>query len=1432
MRRFLPLTLVLLTALPAEAQETPGFFDRLFGTDESSSDEEQGGLLERFIEDNLSGEGREVSIRGFAGALSGRATLDNLTVKDDQGEWLILNDVVLDWSRLALFRGRLEVTELTAAEIMMPRLPVPSETAEPPTPEASGFSLPELPVSVAIDSVAAERVDIGQPVFGIETVVSIGGALNLEGGEGSASLSLDKLDGSGTIALGAGFSNQSRVLNVDLIVKEDEDGILAQLLDLPGRPSVEFEIKGEAPIDNYSADIRLSTDGAERLAGQVTTSIPEGSEPGTLQTIAHVSGDIAPIFYPEYQPFFGPDVRVAASVLSFPDGRLHIEELDLSAASLRLGGIVRLGSDGLPSEIDLTGDIAQDGTPVLLPIPGPETRVNRVDLNVQFDAADSDMWRGAFVIAELDRPGFSTAELSLSGTGRIRSQPEASISASFDFSATELDLGSPEAAEALGEVVTGRADLDWTSGGPLRLEGLSVNGETYGLDGNAEVAFAGNGPAISGEANLFANQLSAFSGIAGRTLGGRVALETDFDLQPLAGFFDFSAKGTSGDLFVDNEQADRILEGEANLDISARRDKTGIAAEIRTLETPNAEITGRISLKSGGSALVLSGSLDDASILLPQVSGPVRLTGDAQEDDDRVWSWNVETALEGTRLIGRGSAVDVFHLPVISGSGRFEADDLSDFAALAERPIAGSISTDFAGELATDLSRVSLKLTGSSSNLKTGIAQADSLLGGDVIFDLDGAVAGNVYTLRDSSAVGPWIELQGNGEIVPETGRFDITGRLPDASKLLVGAPAESLEFSARGQQAGLDWQVVTEARGAGLSIKLDGTAADPLGQAAAFDGKLQANADDLSILADLSGLPLAGKLAGDASGRISADLEHFDLTGSIAGSNLSIGQTEADRLLTGDLSLEFAAVRDGAEIRIASMDLSTALLSANASGSLAADGSEIELRARLQEISSFAPGFAGPATVTGTLGQNPDGQYELDLAASGPGGSEVSASGTAEADLKNVDMDIRGNAPLGFLNSFIAPRAVSGTAGFRLSIRGAPSLNSLSGQITSSGARLIAPTLNVVLNDISATAALSGGRAQISMTAAVESGGVLSANGPVSLTSPFPADLTVALRQVVLKDPRILETTVDGDISISGPLLGGARISGDLALAETNIRIPSSGLGGAGAIPEITHLNEPPPVRGTRQRAGLLGGGTSNSQATGPGYSLDIRVSAPNRLFIRGRGLESEFGGDLRITGTTNNTIPLGAFNLIRGRLDILGQRLALEEATVTIQGSFLPIVRIRATTRAEEYAINVIVAGPVMDPEISFTSEPELPQEEVLARLIFGRGLDTLSPIQAARLALAVRTLAGRGGEGIVGNIRQGAGLADLDITVDEEGNTAVTAGAYLGENLYTDVTIGAGGETKLNLNLDVSPSFTLKGSVTNEGDSSIGVFFERDY
>jgi translocation and assembly module TamB len=365
----------------------------------------------------------------------------------------------------------------------------------------------------------------------------------------------------------------------------------------------------------------------------------------------------------------------------------------------------------------------------------------------------------------------------------------------------------------------------------------------------------------------------------------------------------------------------------------------------------------------------------------------------------------------------------------------------------------------------------------------------------------------------------------------------------------------------------------------------------------------------------------------------------------------------------------------------------------------------------------------------------------------------------------------------------------------------------------------------------VTATADLAGGRAQVAAQAAVSSGGRIDLRGGIGLTAPFPGDLSVQVQNAVLKDPALYQTRANGTLTIRGPLNGGATIAGALRLAETEVQIPSTGMGSLGSLPDLRHINEPADVRATRVRAKLLG---ANGAAVvhRRAYPLDLLISAPNRVFIRGRGLDAELGGELRLGGTTANVQPNGAFKLIRGRLDILGKRLDLSEASLRLEGEFVPFVRILASNESDGITSSVLIEGKATEPAVTFVSSPELPQEEVLARLLFGQGLTALSPLQAAQLASAVATLAGKGGEGLVGRLRQGFGLDDLDLVTDAEGGAAVKVGKYLGKNLYSEIVVGQQGQSQINLNLDVTPNITLRGSSDGTGSTSLGVFFEKDY
>ena len=254
-----------------------------------------------------------------------------------------------------------------------------------------------------------------------------------------------------------------------------------------------------------------------------------------------------------------------------------------------------------------------------------------------------------------------------------------------------------------------------------------------------------------------------------------------------------------------------------------------------------------------------------------------------------------------------------------------------------------------------------------------------------------------------------------------------------------------------------------------------------------------------------------------------------------------------------------------------------------------------------------------------------------------------------------------------------------------------------------------------------------------------------------------------------------------------------------------------------------------------TRRKAGLTGaqsGADPSAKSSGGGFGLNLQVNAPNRIFVRGRGLDAELGGGLTLTGTTNNIISAGRFELLRGRLDILGKRFDLVEGSVQFQGDLIPYLRFVSSTKTNAGEVRVIVQGPADEPEVIFESTPEAPQDEVLAQLLFGKNIDDISAFQALQLASAVATLAGRGGAGVVSRLRDGFGLDDLDVTTTDSGATAVRAGKYISENVYSDVTAASDGTADISLNIDITPNLKGKATLGSDGDSGIGLFSEKDY
>ena len=799
-----------------------------------------------------------------------------------------------------------------------------------------------------------------------------------------------------------------------------------------------------------------------------------------------------------------------------------------------------------------------------------------------------------------------------------------------------------------------------------------------------------------------------------------------------------------------------------------------------------------------------------------------------------VYAANDRTILRKFSLSGAG--IDAHMSAVIDPSGEeivitpdlsVVVKGLSRFATLTGLPdLSGEAELTAKGTVRPLRTAVDLEVAARTTNLTIGQSQADALLAGDGVLTL--------RAVRDEAGT----RIEG---LDFHSGDTDLTGTVALTADGLFGratlnTPANGLIDGATGELAvtlngtrasdgTLSGQAVVTRDGDRIELAADLPAE---GQGPVT---LSAEVADLRQYAALAGLNLSGGATVTVNGTAQSDAQQFDLTVSANTQNVAIGNATVDPILAGSGQLATRLRRDDQQITVDPLTLTFPNLTGQAT--LATDGTTggAEFNLRLADLALIAPDFSGPLSAKGTATLSENGAWQINTQADGAAGLTTTVVGSITG--AELDLRINGAAPLALLNGVLEPRRLTGTAGFNLTMAGPVSLDALAGQIQITSAELSAPTLGQSLRDIDGTITLSNGSANVGLAGASSLGGRIAVRGTVGLTGGLNSALTVEANNVVVRDPTLYESTLTGAIAINGPLAGGAQISGAIDVAQAEIQVPSSTVGSLGDVPDVTHIGAPAPVRQTLLRAGLTGETETARGTSGPAYGLDIIINAPARLFVRGRGLDAELGGTLTLQGDTRQIIPSGQFELIRGRLDILQQRFALTEGAITMQGDFIPKIRFVATTESlTGTTVNVIVEGPASAPEVNFTSSPELPQDEVLSQLLFGRDMSSISAFQAVQLAAAVGTLTGRSGGGLIDKIRQGSGLDDLDVTTDDAGNAALSAGKYLSDNIYTDVTVSSEGDTEINLNLDLGGDFTAKGGFGTTGDTSVGVFFERDY
>lgn len=845
------------------------------------------------------------------------------------------------------------------------------------------------------------------------------------------------------------------------------------------------------------------------------------------------------------------------------------------------------------------------------------------------------------------------------------------------------------------------------------------------------------------------------------------------------------------------------------------------------------------------------------------VDGSLGLTGGAAPLPALIGSdakLALAASLRGDALTVRRAQLDgrSLHLSA-AGTRRGETFDftwqsaLSDLAALAPT-LRGSVSAQghargTAHELETD-ARASGRLLGAPLELAANLRQ-----------ERDG-------TLRAAIERADWKSAHADGEVtVPAAERVPrghITLRMTRLADLqaLIGQPLEGslvakVELVPQGARG--DALVQAEARGVGvpdaraervtlsgrigglpsrpsaaLQLVADGIAAQGFSGNARIEANGPQDALVLKASSRLKGgdgspaqLSAAGRLNAIAhSARVEAlALEFrgqrarllqpavFDFADGLAVERLRIG-FEGDALGTLDAQAKLVGplARPQGKVRL---ELSRFRMRSGPARALPA--------AKLQASADLA---ARAAQVRARLEAGPRVQLALNgtapLAATEP--MKLRATGTLDLALANPILQAdgrraqgRATIDVGVTGPYAAPRA-----------RGTVNIADADLQDVARGARV---------HDIAALVQLDGDVLRIARFSGRAGRGTVSASGAVGMLEPdLPVDLAIAARDARPLASDLVTADLDMDLRVRGAARTRLDAVGQVRVKHADINIPRQ-LPSSVAVLELRRPGQKPPPA---------------AESPPLAIGLDIAVDAPRAVFVRGRGLDAEMGGKLHVGGTAAAPQMSGGFELRRGTFDLAGTSLKFARGQVGFSGSGLqrkmdPTLDFLAETAARTVTARLAVTGFASAPKIALSSTPELPQDEVLARLLFGVSAKELSPLQAVQIARALATLRGAGGgkPGPLEMAQKRLGLDRLAVSGGGEGKgPSVEAGRYISERVYVGARESAGGATQARVQVDLTRRLkletrlgtgggTLQGA-TPETDpgTSVGLLYQKEY
>ena len=357
---------------------------------------------------------------------------------------------------------------------------------------------------------------------------------------------------------------------------------------------------------------------------------------------------------------------------------------------------------------------------------------------------------------------------------------------------------------------------------------------------------------------------------------------------------------------------------------------------------------------------------------------------------------------------------------------------------------------------------------------------------------------------------------------------------------------------------------------------------------------------------------------------------------------------------------------------------------------------------------------------------------------------------------------------------------------------------------------------------DLDARAAIDDRGVTIeNFTAAGPRGGRITATG--GSDTQREGRIAVTIQDMLVADRPDARARASGELTLAWEGLD-STLTGELNIDEADIDIAGNPEAGIPTL-DVIEVNRPGDFDDDEDEAS----GPARSNAS---TALNVRIRAPGRVFTRGRGVDAEWSLDLRLQGTSRDPRLYGQARSVRGTLALSGQPFEIEDARIIFNGDPLDAtIDMTAVRDTADLTARIRLIGTARDPEITFSSDPPLPEDEILPQVLFGRSVEDLSALEAAQLAASLAALSGRASLDLVDAARAAAGLDRFNVRQDEDGGFLVAGGVYLTRDVYVEVARTGLGQAQTRVEWTVRPRLVLITSFLGNGDQRVSLRWRRE-